>query len=110
MPQKATQTTILTHCYPPASHLVLHATLENVPALKQRILDYYGASTFNTCEHQRLCMMTGEPLHLYVDPDARPLAVNKPALVPIHWQEQVFRNLEQDVQLGVLEKVGPNTP
>ncbi len=30
----------------------LHATPENVPALKQWILDYYGASTFNTCEHQ----------------------------------------------------------
>ncbi len=54
--------------------------------------------------------MTREPLHLYVDPDARPFAVHKPALVPIHWQEQVFRDLERDVRLRVLEKVGPNTP
>ena len=88
----------------------LKAIPEHVPALKQWILDYYGASSFNTCEHQPLRMMQGEPMRLYIDPDAKPLAVHKPALVPIHWQEKVFRDLERDVRLGVLEKVAPNTP
>ncbi|KAK3786076.1 hypothetical protein RRG08_004431 [Elysia crispata] len=30
----------------------------------------------------------------------------KPALVPIHWQENVLKDLERDVKIGVLEKVG----
>ena len=93
-------------CLPPG----LKAIPEDVPALKQWILDYYASSTFNTCEHQPLRMMTGEPLRLYVDPEAKPVAVHKPALVPVHWQEQVFKDLERDVRLGVLEKVGQNTP
>ena len=88
----------------------LSATPENVPALKQFLLDYYSSTAFNTCEHQVLPMMKCEPLELHVDPAARPTAVHKPAAVPIHWQEQVHHDLERDVKLGVLEKVPPNTP
>lgn len=88
----------------------LQATEDNVPALKEWLLDYYGSTAFNVCEHQPLPMMKCEPLKLYVDPDAKPVAVHKPALVPIHWQDQVLKDLERDVRLGVLEKVSPNTP
>ena len=88
----------------------LTATKENVPALKEWLVNYYSATAFNTCEHQPLPMMNCEPLHLYVDPEAKPVAVHKPALVPIHWQEKVHQDLERDVRLGVLEKVDPNTP
>ena len=88
----------------------LSATDANVPALKQWLLDYYGSTTFNTCEHQPLPMMKCEPLELHVDPEARPVAIHKPALVPIHWQEKVYQDLERDVKIGVLEKVNPNTP
>ena len=88
----------------------LKAIPEHVPALKQWILDYYGASSFNTCEHQPLRMMQGEPMRLHIDPDAKPLAVHKPALVPIHYQEQVFKDLVRDIRLQVLEKVGTNIP
>ena len=55
-------------------------------------------------------MMTCEPLRLFVDPNAKPVAVHKPTLVPIHWREKVYLDLERDVRLGVLEKVHPNTP
>ena len=88
----------------------LQATPEGVPAMKEWILNHYAASTFNICEHQPLPMMGGEPLRLYVDPEAKPLTIHKPALVPVHWQDKVFQDLERDVRLGVLEKVGPNTP
>ena len=88
----------------------LAPTADNVPALKQWLLDHYAASCFNTCEHQALPMMKCEPLELHVDPNAKPVAIHKPAVVPIHWQEQVHRDLERDVQIGVLEKVSPNTP
>ena len=88
----------------------LEATEENIPALKQWILDYYASTTFNVCEHQPLPLMNCEPLQLHVDPEATPLAVHKPALVPIHWQDKVLEDLERDVRIGVLEKVNPNTP
>ena len=88
----------------------LSATNEDVPALKQWLLDHYSASTFNNCEHQALPMMSCDPLELHVDPNAKPVAVHKPALVPIHWQEKVYNDLERDVKIGVLEKVSPNTP
>ena len=105
-PQRPAEPPPLPTSLPPG----LNATPEDVPALKQWILDYYASSTFNTCTHQPLRMMTGEPLRLYVDPDAKPYAVHKPAIIPIHWQEQVFNDLERDVRLGVLEKVPQNTP
>ena len=85
-------------------------TDEDVPALKEWLLNYYGGSTFNVCEHQPLPMMKCEPLKLYIHPHAKPVAVHKPAVVPIHWREKVHADLERDVALGVLEKVGPNTP
>ena len=85
-------------------------TDDEVPALKEWILNYYGGSTFNVCEHQPLPMMKCEPLKLHINSDAKPVAVHKPAVVPIHWREKVFADLERDVALGVLEKVGPNTP
>ena len=88
----------------------LTATEEDASHLKDWLLDYYASTTFNVCEHQPLPMMQGEPLKLYVDPDARPVAVHKPALVPIHWQEKVHQDLERDVDIGVLEKVSENTP
>ena len=88
----------------------LSATADDVPALRQWLLDHYAASTFNKCEHQPLPMMNCEPLELHVNPDAKPVAVHKPGLVPIHWQEQVYKDLERDVRIGVLEKVSPNTP
>ena len=88
----------------------LTATTDDLPALKQWLLDYYGATTFNTCEHQPLPMMNCDPLELHVDPKAKPTAIHKPAVVPIHWQERVYHDLERDVKLGVLEKVAPNTP
>ena len=67
------------------------ATTDDLPALKQWLLDYYGATTFNTCEHQPLPMMNCEPLELHVDPKAKPTAIHKPAVVPIHWQEPAAR-------------------
>ena len=88
----------------------LAATKDNLSDLKHWLLDHYASTAFNTCEHQQLPMMKCEPLELHVDPNAKPVAVHKPALVPIHWQEKVFRDLERDVQIGVLERVSPNTP
>ena len=87
------------------------ATEENLPQLKQYIMDRYAASAFNCCEQQPLPLMQGsEPLRLYVDPAAKPVAIHTPSQVPLHWKSAVQEGLERDMNLGVIEKVPENTP
>ena len=86
-------------------------TPENLPRLKQFLLDHYADSAFNVCEHQPLPLLQNSPpLKLHVDPEATPKAVHKPATVPLHWHEAVFAGIQRDVRLGVLEPVPLNTP
>ena len=72
---------------PPPTKLPYPPTKENVPKLKQFLLDHYKASTFNVCEHQQLPLMNGPPLKLTIKDDARPVAYHTPLPVPLHWQE-----------------------
>ena len=74
------------------------------------LVDYYKASTFNTCDHQPLPMMKCSPMRLMVDPYAEPVASHKPIPVPIHWQKDVKAGLVQDVRLGVIKLVPVGTP
>lgn len=83
---------------------------EDIPKLKDWLVNRFASTTFNTCEHQPLPMMTGEPLRIYVDPAAKPVAIHNPASVPLHWKDQVKLDLDRDVRIGVLEKVPVNTP
>ena len=86
-------------------------TPENVPKLKQFILDFYKASAFNCCERQPLPLIQeAPPLRLFVDPEATPIAVSKPGVIPLHWIDQVKEGLERDEKLGVVEKVPVNEP
>ena len=98
---------------PPKNKPVLPCapTKENLPIMKKYILDRYASSAFNTCQHQPLPLMrSSAPLKLYVDPDAKPVAVHTPAQIPLHWREAVKKGLDRDVQLGVLEPVPVNEP
>ena len=78
--------------------------------LKQWLFKHYASTTFNTCEHQQLPMMTGPPLKMFIDPNATPVACHKITPVPIHWKEKVKEDLDRDVKLGVLFRVPHNTP
>ena len=86
------------------------ATEANREKLEEYLLNLYSSSSFNTCEHQPLPMMTGPPLALSIDPNAIPKPCHNPIPVPVHWQEEVKRGLDRDVSLGVLEKVPLGTP
>ena len=55
-------------------------------------------------------MMTGPLMRLMIDPNATPFARHKPIPIPVHWQEDIYAGLEQDVKLGVLEPVPVGTP
>ena len=83
---------------------------ENVEKMKKWLLDRYGSSTFNTCEHQMLPDMEGPPIQMHVDPNARPVSVNTPAKVPIHWEKRVEEDLERDEAFGIIEKVPYGEP
>ena len=95
---------------PPPTSLPFPATEENVPRLRDYLLKYYSSSTFNTCEHQPLPLMEGPPLKLMIDPAAQPVAYHKPVPIPLHWQEEVKKGLDQDVRLGVIEPVPIGEP
>ena len=49
--------------------------------------------------------MSGPPLEIHLEKDAKPRACHTPAHVPIHWQKQVEADLIRDVRLGVMERV-----
>ena len=95
---------------PRPTELPMPATAENVDALRQWLIDYYSASTFNTCEHQPLTMMDGPLLRIMVQPGAEPAAHHKAIPVPLHWQTEVKAALDRDVQLGVIEPVPVGEP
>ena len=54
--------------------------------------------------------MDGPPIQIHIDDHARPVSLRKPAPVPLHWQEQVERDIQRDVALGVLERVPHGEP
>ena len=84
---------------------------ENLPILKQYLLDRYTSSSFNICEHQALPLLKNSPpLQLHVDPTVKPVSVHRPAVVPLHWKDAVYDGLMRDVRLGVIERVALNTP
>ena len=95
---------------PPPTSLPFPATDKNRERLEKWLIDHYGSSSFNICEHQPLPKMSGPPIRLMVDPDARPVAHHNPIPVPVHWQDEVKAGLDQDVRLGVIEPVPVGTP
>ena len=84
-------------------------TPENVPKLKQWLLDSFASSSFNQCAHQPLPTMTGEPVKLHFKEHAEPHAVHTPIPVPHHWKQQIKDDLDRDVRLGIIEPVPQGT-
>ena len=85
-------------------------TEENIPKLRDMLVQHYSTSTMNMCSHQPLPKMTGPPLQFSLKPDAVPHAIHSPATIPVHWMDQVKKQLLRDVELGILEEVPANEP
>ena len=85
--------------------LLMPATEENRAAIESWLKRQYTVSTFNTCTHQTLPMMSGPPFRLMIDKDATPVTRHSPIPVAVHWQDEVKAGLDADECLGVLEKV-----
>ena len=82
----------------------------SVPELRKKIIKHYAASVFNRCTRQTLPLMKGEPLPIPVRRDAKPVAAHTPVPIPLHWEDKVYRDIQRDVALGVIEPVPVNTP
>ena len=77
--------------------------------LRRFIIKRYMRSGFNNCRIQPLKMMyTDKPLELFIDPNVKPVAIHKAAVIPIHLKARVKADLDRDVRLGILEKVDVN--
>ena len=78
--------------------------------MKEWLLSYFSASTFNTCPHQRLQEMEGPPVAIHMDPDAKPRCCHTPAPIPLHWLKEVWEDILRDIALGILEEVPYGEP
>ena len=79
--------------------------------LRRFIIKRYMKSGFNNCRIQPLKIMySDKPLQLFVDPNVKPVAIHKAAIIPIHLKARVKADLDRDVRLGILEKVDVNSP
>ena len=83
---------------------------ENVDKMKSWLVERYSSSTFNKCPHTPIPAMEGPPMKLHIDPDAIPVSRKKPLPVPMHWQEQVEKELLRDINIGILERVPHGEP
>ena len=52
-------------------------------------------------------MMKGEPLPIHIKVGSKPYAAHTPIQVPIHWEDQVRKDLDRDVALWGLRKSPP---
>ena len=72
------------------------------------LIERYSQPTFNKCPHQRLENITGPELQFHIKPYAKFKVAHAPAMVPLHDQEEVKSQIDNDVALGVLLKVPYN--
>ena len=79
--------------------------------LRKNIVKRFMNSWLNNCRIQPLKMMyTDKPLELFVDPNVKPVASHKAAVIPIHLTARVKADLDRDVRLGIFKKVNVYSP
>ena len=83
---------------------------ENIPAMKNWLVNKFASSTFNRCTHQPLPFIKAEPMRFHVDKNAKPVAHHSPAIVPLHFRDKVKEQLDADERLGVIERVPEGVP
>ena len=79
-------------------------TESNVALLKQWLLERFSGSTFNV-DRRPFPMMSGKPHHIHLLPNAVPYACHTPIAVPKHWENEVKRQIDDDVRAGILRPV-----
>ena len=80
---------------------------KKIERTEEAILNHFRSSAFNTCKHIEIPTIDiGEPLKLHISSKAKPPEKKvKFHNVPIHLEKEVKEQLEEDVKLGVIEKI-----
>lgn len=78
--------------------------------MKNWLITYYTTSTFNKSPHKQLLGMISPAIKVHVDPQVKPVVVHTSATVPLHWQDQVEQQINDDISLGKVEKVLTGEP
>ena len=84
--------------------LPYNPTEDNVPLLKQYLLQRFSGTTFNV-SRKPFPVMNGAPHHIHLLPDAVPHAYHTPIPIPKHWEKDVKRQIDEDVAAGILQPV-----
>ena len=79
-------------------------TEDNVPLLKQWLLERFSGTTFNV-SRRPFPIMSGKPHHIHLLPGAVPHAYHTPIAIPKHWEKEVKRQIDEDVVAGILQPV-----
>ena len=93
---------------PKPTQLPFPPTHENIPLLKNFILDSFISSAFN--RSKPFPKLSTPPAHIHLRPNAVPFACHTPALVAAHWEDSVKASLDRDVLAGVLIEVPIGEP
>ena len=87
------------------------ALKENIPRLKQWLLDSFKDTAFcKTNDNGKFPTLVGPPAHIHLKEGAIPRARHNPIPVPFHMKDAVKRALDDDVKRGILQKVPVGTP
>lgn len=78
--------------------------------MKNWLIAYYTTSIFKKCPHKQLLGMISPAIKVHVDPQVKPVVVHTSATVPLHWQDQVEQQINDDISLGKVEKVLAGEP
>ena len=92
------------------SNIPYPPTEDNRHKLEEWIKCHFSGSAFNVCEHQALPPLSGKPMDIRFKSETTPHAVHVPIPIPYHWKAATKKDLDRDVQLGVIEPVPQGTP
>ena len=88
----------------PPVKLPFEATPDNIPKMKEYILNRYASSTFNTCPHHPIPIIPGPPVSIHVDPSATPVCVNTPGQVPLNLNDGFEKGMKLDESSDAISK------
>ena len=88
-------------------------TPENIPLLKQFLLNAFSETAFNSDKDRYFPIMKGvPPAHIHLKPGAEPFVRRTPNLIPYFWRDAAKKLLDQHEKRGIIEKtpIGTATP
>ena len=94
---------------PPPKVLPYPPTPENIPMLKQYIIDSFNTSAFNNSDVP-FPALSAPPFKLHLKPNAIPFAQHTPIPIAHHHKPLVKAQLDRDVERGIIIPVPVNTP